>query len=130
MANLEQISMARQTIQNVVGLRANIRSNCLNYKQQLADKTPAAKVFSILQGDVSGYQRRIKMQADVMSAPARKARLEAGLQAHGIDDMINFRDELILLKSVVDDLATTTEETIVTRSDAALSALPEYDKVY
>ena len=130
MATMEEVMMAWHTIRNIEGLRDDMRKNAERYKAMLLNNRTAADVLAVLQGDVTQYIKRIKLQEDILDAPARRARLITCMSAIGITDLSSVSSVYNGLKTAAQALNQTTEADIDAKSDQLLANVAAGDRVF
>lgn len=87
MATIEEITLALQTVQNLAGLRDDMRQNAADYKARLARGQDATSIARVLNANNQQFRRRIgwvkTLAQDV--ADGGRAKLVNGLTALGLD---------------------------------------------
>ena len=130
MAMMREIWLAQKAIQNLEGLRDNMRRNAQGYKDALANSRPAADVLINIQKDVVQYIKRIKWMEDITDDTARQAHLKAGIEALGVTDVAEIATDYQECKAAAQNLNQATELTITQRADQLLSGLDAHDQVW
>lgn len=130
MAMIREILLAQQAVQNLTGLRNDMRKNAQLYKDTLADGRPAADVLTIVQKDVQQYIKRIQWMEDIAGNPTKQAHLKAGIEALGVTDVSEVATDYNECKAAAQNLNLVTESTIVQRADQLLTDLEAHDRIW
>jgi hypothetical protein len=123
MATFDQIALALQLVQNLQGLKRDMRANATGYKRQLAAGKVTADVGDVAARDASEYLRRLDWHGAVMAKDK-----DAALVALGIDptEESALVDSLrIIATGQQDALSVKDAGAISAAADAVLAATPD-----
>lgn len=133
MATFEDINLALNTIQNIEGLRKDIRANATAYKADIqSGRSDSVKLAEIMKADANEYMKRLLWQQDIFASVDKKSKLTAGLLSLGATI-----DEAVLLVQEMTDSANATissnlksPASIRSRSDSILTEIVQHDMVW
>lgn len=133
MATAEQFFMVMQALQNMEGLRADVRRNAQAYQADvISGRLTLSQVQAVAREDAVQYLRRLKWMADIFADLNRRTRLIAGMTAVGITEteMKASHDEI---RAVAVPLTTVTwadAAAVTTTVNQILAAVPAHDRVF
>ena len=132
MARLEEYTLARDTVQNVEGLRRDMRRNAAGYKaDRLSSRLSIAQLGQVMAQDASEYVRRLGWQ-DRVDTGALRLTLANGLAALGIPPT-EVRAAVSELKTTATALRDAPKETaadIDAAADAVLATVAQHETVW
>ena len=133
MATSEQFHLFIQALQNMEGLRNDMRRNAQAYSSDVqSGRLTIAQVQDVARADAGQYQRRLKWMVDIFNNPTRRARLIGGITAIA-GDVQELIDAYTQMKAVADQqevVAWTTSVQIDAAVAALLAAVPAHDRVF
>ena len=132
MATLEEYALARDTAQNLEGLRRDMRQNALGYKaDRLSGRVPLATLTGVMSQDAVQYLRRLDWQDRVDAGPIR-VRLLNGLTALGLvaSEVRAVVSELRAASAALRDAPKATDMDLDAAADAVLAAVTVHDTVW
>ena len=132
MATLEEYALARDTIQNLEGLRRDMRRNALGYKADNATgRVSLAQLAVIINQDAAEYLRRLGWQDRVDSLSIR-LKLSNGLSALSvtIQEVRGAVAELKAAATVLRDAAKMTTAEIDMAADSVLNSVTAHERVW
>lgn len=134
MATIEEITLALQTVQNLAGLRDDMRRNAADYKARLARGEDVASVAKVLTDDNTQYRRRIgwvkRVAADLTTGG--RTRLANGLLALGIDltTAESYLTELEAVANRVGASPPSTSAEVGAAADDYLASVAEEERIW
>lgn len=132
MANFEAAQMILHTIQNMEGLRKDMRANAVGYKADVQGRLTISQAAKIMKGDATEYLKRLQWQKSIIDTPAKKTKLFNGLAVFGITEAEVISAYLEMKASADNTIAATltTKTEIEARTDAILTEVSEHDTVW
>lgn len=131
MANsLENVTLALHSIQNLEGLRLDMRRNALSYKANVAEHFE--RVVEVMGRDAAEYLRRLGWQRAIAQDQAKRAKLVDGLQRLNIviSEAAGYLTELENAATALRDAPKTTAAEVTTAADAILAAVSPSDRLW
>jgi len=134
MAALEGLRLLHQVIQNLEGLRRDMRANAKSYKANLAAGRTPAQVAVIMEQDALQYQKRIAWFDRFLVAGTPRTVLLDGFQRNGIQAS-DAQDILTELSTPVQQQLTLARNTptanqINNSMDQLLAAIPAHESLW
>ena len=132
MATLEEYALARDTIQNLEGLRRDMRRNALGYKaDSVSGRVPLTQLSIVMTQDAEQYLRRLGWQDRVDTAPI-KIKLSNGLSALSvtIQDVRAAVTELKAAATTLRNAPKTTSTEIEAAADGVLTSVIVHEFVW
>lgn len=131
MATIEELSMAQRALQNLVGLRLDMRDNA---RQYIADNSNGrvsdTKIVEIATGDIFNYRKRIKWMSDIIANQARRLKLKSGFEALGLTSINDVAVDFQQLIAATDALELIDISNIVEKSNDLLNNLQAFDGIW
>ena len=132
MATLEEHALARDTIQNLEGLRRDMRRNALGYKTDTASgRVPLAQLAIVIGQDATEYLRRLGWQDRVDTGTIR-VKLSNGLSALSvtIQDVLGAVTELRAATIALRNAPKMTTVEIDAAADGVLNSITAHELVW
>lgn len=131
--DMERLLLIFQTMQNIQGLRKNMRDNALGYKSAVAaDAGKAAQIAVIMSQDATQYLARIQWQQNLLDGGANQSKMSEALSGLGssLSEMQSKMSELQTAANNLSSALKTSVAEINTASDAVLSQVAAATYVY
>lgn len=135
MTTLAQVHLTMQAIQNLEGLRRDMRSNA-NVYITIADAIDGgtadmtlANLVALIQADANEYQKRLQLILAVYNDTTRQSDLVAGLQALGVAlaDAKSDYQELLTYANAQSNVTINTTSDVRTAANHLVNNLPAHD---